>query len=250
MAKLVGIFQFNGKLGETVGMKGADGKNYVRTRVTPNNPKTALQSDQRAKVNLMGRMSQVTPFEVILGMGNTKRMRRSEFNKNLLNVATIDRSSNGTILAKIAPEDVIFSKGAQPVEATVSTPAATTANAATIGLTLNDASLAGMYGERIVVAVIDPSDKAGYSLVKYADVVFDDTTAKSVTINYGAPIADESFVCVYRIPYLLTEAGAAMRYETIANDGRDIIAKVLLSNNLVRDWGNSTLAATQVFTEA
>lgn len=250
MAKLVGIFQFNGKLGETVGMKGADGKNYVRTRVTPNNPKTILQSDQRAKVNLMGRMSQVTPFEVILGMGSTKRMRRSEFNKNLLNVATIDRSSNGTILAKIAPEDVIFSKGAQPIEATVSTPAETTDDKLTIGLTLADESLAGMYGERIVVAVIDPSDKAGYSLVKYADIVFDSTTAKSVVINYGDPIADESMVCVYRIPYLLTEAGAAMRYETIANNGTDIIAKVLLSNNLVRDWGNSTLAATQVFTQA
>lgn len=250
MAKLVGIFQFNGKLGETVGMKGADGKNYVRTLVTPLNPKTALQSDQRAKVNLMGRMSQATPFEVILGMGSTKRMRRAEFNKNIVNVATIDRSVPGTILAKIAPEDVIFSKGAQPIEATVSTPAATTAGAATIGLTLADASLTGKYGERIVVAVIDPSDKAGYSLVKYADVVFDDTTAKSVTINYGAPIADESLICFYRIPFQLTEAGAAMRYETIANNGTDIIAKVLLSNNLVRDWGNSTLAATELFTQA
>ena len=250
MAKLVGIFQFNGKLGETVGMKGADGANYVRTRVIPMNPKTDLQTDQRAKVNLMGRMSQATPYEVILGMGSTKRMRRAMFNKNLIDVATIDRSTPGIIVAKVAPENVVFSKGAQPVEATVSTPAATTANAATIGLTLADASLAGMYGERIVVAVIDPSDKAGYSLVKYTDVMFDNTTAKSVTVNYGAPIANESLVCVYRIPFQLTEAGAAMRYETIANTGTDIIAKVLLSNNLVHDWGNSTLAATEVFHEA
>lgn len=250
MAKIVGLFQFNGKLGQTVGFKGADGKNYVRTLVTPLNPKTDLQNDQRAKVNLMGRMTGATPPEVILGMGSTKRMRRAMFNKNLINVATIDRSNPDTLVAKVAPEDVVFSKGNQPIEATVSTPAATTASAATIGLTLADASLAGMYGERVVVAVIDPSDKAGYSLVKYADVVFDDTTAKSVTINYGAPIADESLVCVYRIPYQLTEAGAAKRYQTLANDGTDIIAKVLLSNNLVRDWGNSTLAATQVFTQA
>lgn len=250
MAKLVGIFQFNGKLGETVGMKGADGQNYVRTRVTPLNPKTELQTDQRAKVNLMGRMSQVTPAEVILGMGSTKRIRRSNFNKNLLDVATIDRSAPGTIVAKVAPEDVIFSKGAQSLEATVSTPAATTSGEATIGLTLADASLVNMYGERIVVAVIDPNDKAGYSLVKYTDVVFDGTTAKTATVKYGAPIADESLVCIYRIPYLLTEEGAAKRMQTLANDGTDIIAKVLLSNNLVRDWGNSTLAATQVFTQA
>lgn len=250
MAKLVGIFQFNGKLGETVGMKGADGKNYVRTRVTPTNPKTELQTDQRAKVNLMGRMTEVTPPEVILGMGSTKRMRRNMFNKNLLDVATIDRSVPGTIVAKVAPEDVIFSRGAQSLEASVSTPAATTGTEATIGLTIADASLVNMYGERIVVAVIDPSDKAGYSLVKYTDVVFDATTAKTATIKYGANIANESLVCIYRIPYLLTEEGAAKRMQTLANNGTDIIAKVLLSNNLVRDWGNSTLAATQVFTNA
>lgn len=250
MGKLEGIFQFSGRLGQTVGMKGADGKNYVRIRVKPNNPKSDAQIDQRSKVNLMGRMSQVTPYEVILGMGSTKRMRRNEFNKNLVKVATIDRSAPGTIVAQIAPADVIFSKGAQSIEATVSTPAATTDTQATIGLTLADASLAGKYGERIVVAIIDPNDKAGYSLVKYADVVFDDTTAHTVAIDYGSPIIDESMVCLYRIPYTLTEQGAAMRTQTLANDGTDIIAKVLLSSNLVRDWGNSTLAATQVFTQA
>lgn len=250
MAKLEGIFQFSGRLGQTVGMKGADGKNYVRTRVTPSNPKSDAQVDQRSKVNLMGRMSQVTPYEVILGMGSTKRMRRNEFNKNLVKVAIIDRSAPGTIVAQIAPADVIFSKGAQPIEATVSTPAATTATQATIGLTLADASLTGKYGERIVVAIIDPNDKAGYSLVKYADVVFDNTTPQAITIDYGSPIIDESMVCIYRIPYTLTEQGAAMRTQTLANDGTDIIAKVLLSSNLVREWGNSTLAATQVFTQA
>lgn len=250
MAKLVGIFQFNGKLGETVGMKGADGANYVRTRVTPMNPKTDLQTDQRAKVNLMGRMSQVTPFEVILGLGSTKRSRRAEFNKILVNAATIDRSTPGTIVAKIDPANIQFSRGAQAIQATVSTAAEVTVDGISLGLTLTEPTLATMYGERVVVAVIDPSDKAGYSLLKYADVVFDTTAAQTVSIRYGAPIADESMVCIYRIPFLLTEQGAAMRTETLANNGTDIIAKVLTSGNLVRDWGNSTLAATEVFTQA
>lgn len=250
MAKLVGIFQFNGKLGEAVGMKGADGQNYVRTRVIPLNPKSDLQTDQRAKVNLMGRMSQVTPPEVILGMGDNKRSRRSNFNKNIINVATIDRTNPGTIVAKVAPEDIIFSKGAQPLEATVSTPAAVTATEASISLTMAEASLVNKYGERIIAAVIDPSDKAGYSLVKYTDMVFDVTTAKTATIKFGAPIASESLVCIYRIPYLLTEEGASKRMQTLATDGVDIIAKVLSSGNLVLDWGNSILAAKQVFTQA
>lgn len=252
MGKFVGLIgTISGKVGNVVFVKGDKGTSYGRTyQPVVANPKTVGQVDQRAKMNLVGRMSQVTPYEVLLGMGGNKRMRRSEFNKLLLNAATIDRSDPSSIVAKIAPENILFSKGAQALEASVSTAGATTATAATIGLTLADAALARKYGERIVVAVIDPSDKGGYSLVKYADVVFDDTTAKTVTVNYGAPIADESLVCVYRLPFQLTEQGAAMRTETIANNGTDIIAKVLLSDNLVRDWGQSELATTEVFTQA
>lgn len=252
MGKFVGLIgTISGKVGNVVFVKGAKGVSYGRTyQPVVANPKTIGQSDQRAKMNLVGRMSQVTPYEVLLGMGATKRIRRSEFNKILLGAATIDRSNPGTVIAKIEPADVVFSKGAQTLEANVSTAGTTTATSATIGLTMDNASLVGKYGERIVVAVIDPSDKAGYSLVKYADVVFDNTSAKSVTINYGAPIANESLVCFYRLPFQLTEEGAAMRTESIANNGTDIIAKVLMSGNFVRGWGESVLAATQVFTQA
>lgn len=252
MGKCVGLNgTISGKIGTVVYSKGEKGLSYGRSyQPVVANPKTVGQVDQRSKMNLVGRMSQVTPFEVILGLSGSKRMRRSEFNKMLLSVATIDRTVYGSVVAKIAPRDILFSKGAQALEASVSADGASTATAATIGLTLADASLAGKYGERVVVAVIDPSDKGGYSLVKFADVVFDDTTARTVTINYGAPIADESLVCIYRLPFRLTEQGAAMRTETLVNNGVDIIAKVLLSDNLVRDWGQSELATTVVFTRA
>lgn len=252
MGKFVGfIGSVSGKVGNVVFCKGAKGETYGRAyQPQVANPKTIGQVDQRAKMNLVGRMSQVTPTEVLIGLGTTKRMRRSEFNKILLNAASVERSIGAPVIAKMAPADVIFSKGAQPLEASITTPGAATANSATIGLTLSNGDLAGKYGERIVVAVIDPSDKAGYSLIKYEDVVFDNTTAQSVEIRFGAPIADESMVCIYRIPYLLTAEGATMRTETLSNDGVDIIAKVLTSDNLVKDWGNSSLAATQVFTQA
>lgn len=252
MGKFVGLIgSISGKVGNVVFAKGADGITYGRTyQPVVANPKTIGQIDQRAKMNLAGRMTKVTPEEVILGMGVSKGSRRSMFNKNLLDVATIDRTNPGSIIAKIAPEDIIFSQGAQALEASVSTPAATTGMEATIGLTLVDESLVNKYGERIVVAIIDPSDKAGYSIVKYADVVFDGTTSKNVTIKYGAPIANESLVCVYRIPYLLTDEGADLRMQTIANDGTDIIAKVLMSNSLVRAWGISKFDTSLVFMSA
>ena len=252
MGKFVGfIGTISGKVGNIVFVKGEKGISYGRSyQPQVANPKTIAQTDQRAKMNLVGRMSQVTPAEVLIGLGGTKRMRRAEFNKILLNVASVQHSVGAPIIAKVAPADVTFSRGAQPAEAIVSTPGAVTSSSASIGLTLANPDLVDKYGERIVVAVIDPSDKAGYSLIKYADVVFNSTAAQSVEVRYGAPIADESMVCIYRIPYLLTEEGAAMRSETLANDGVDIIAKMLTNSKLVKEWGNSVLAASEVFTNA
>lgn len=252
MAKFVGfVGTISGKIGTTVFAKGEKGLSYGRSyQPVVSNPKTIGQVDQRAKMNLVGRMSQVTPKEVLLGLGNRKRIRRSEFNKILLNAAVVDRSDPDAIIAKIEPSDVVFSRGSQAVSANVTTPANTTSTVATIALTLADESLAGKYGERIVVVVIDPSDKGGFSLVKYADVVFDNTSAKTVTVNLGAPIATESLVSFYRIPYMLTDEGAAMRTQSLSNDGQDIIAKILATDSLVKDWGQSILAGSVVFMTA
>lgn len=242
-----------GKAGNLVFSKGEKGVTYARAyQPQVANPKTQAQTDQRGKINLIGRMSQVTPAAAIVSMGSNKRNARSEFNKVLLQAAIIDVDGVGNRVAKIAPSDIIFSKGGQALKASISTSAASTDTEMTIGLTLSDSTLAGKYGERIVVAVIDPSDKGGYSMVLYKDIVFDNTTAQTVTMAYGTTIADETMVCVYRCPFVLTDGGASQRYESIANDGTDIIAKLLESNssNNVRDWGMSNLAATEVFRNA
>ena len=242
-----------GKAGNLVFSKGEKGVTYARAyQPQVANPKTQAQTDQRGKINLIGRMSQVTPAAAIVSMGSNKRNARSEFNKVLLQAAIIDVDGVGNRVAKIAPSDIIFSKGGQALKASISTSAASTDTEMTIGLTLSDSTLAGKYGERIVVAVIDPSDKGGYSMVLYKDIVFDNTTAQTVTMAYGTTIAEETMVCVYRCPFVLTDGGASQRYESIANDGTDIIAKLLESNssNNVRDWGMSNLAATEVFRNA
>lgn len=253
MGKFVGfIGTIRGKVGTTVFTKGENGVSYGRAyQPQVRNPKSVGQTDQRAKMNLVGRMSQATPKDLLVGMnGASNRQRRSAFTSNLLNQAIIDRSAPGSVIAKVNPEDVIFSQGSTPVAATVATPTVT-ATSVTVPITLSDEALAGKYGERIIVAIIDPSDKAGYSLVKYADKVLDNTTSINVTLSFPEVIADESLVCVYRVPFLLSEEGAAMRYETMANDGVDIIAKVLTSTNtLVLGFGNSVLANKSVFTNA
>ena len=251
MGKLVGLVgTISGKIGTMVYSKGKGGITYGRAyQPQVNNPKTLGQTNQRVKMNLVGRMSQVTPAEVLVSLGSDKRECRSEFNRMLLGVATVENSGS-TPIAKIAPEDVVFSKGMEVLEATMTTPASVSSTEVELGLTLSDSALAGKYGERIIVAVIDPSDKAGYSSVRYKDAVLDNTQPLKVDIRYSAPIADGSMVCVYRVPFMLNDEGVAMRTQTLANDGTDIIAKVLLSNGLVKSWGNSVLAATEVFTQA
>lgn len=253
MAKFVGfVGTIRGKVGTTVFTKGENGLTYGRSyQPQVYNPKTIGQVDQRTKMNLVGRMSQVTPKSLLVGMtGDNNRQRRSNFIRGLLYAATIDRSVPGSVIAKVAPEDIVFSEGGEVLHATATTPAVT-ANAVTLNLTLADASLAGAYGERVVVAVIKPEDKAGYSYIQYADVMLDNTSATAVNITLPEALPDETMVAVYRIPYVLNSNAARYRAETMANDGVDIIADLLMSNDgYVRGFGRSVFAAKSVFTAA
>lgn len=253
MGKLVGLIgTVSGKVGNIVFCKGENGMTYGRTyQPRVSNPKTVLQMDQRAKMNLVGRMSQVTPKKLLVGMsGTSPRARRSVFTHILLSSATIDRSVPGEVLALMAPEDIVFSQGAEIISASAATPTITSTSMS-VSITLTDDSLAGRYGERIVVAIVDPSHKAGYSHVAYKDQIFDDTTSKTVTVNYGGTIEDQTLVCIYRLPFVLNEEGASKIYQSLANDGSDIVAKVVEGGGaLVRGWGNSVMAAALVFTQA
>lgn len=252
MAKFVGfVGTIRGKIGTTVFTKGENGLSYGRSyQPQVQNPKTEAQQDQRAKMNLVGRLSQITPKDVLVGMGGMGRARRSAFNSNLLNVATIDRTDPSTIKAIIEPEDIVFSKGSEVVSASVSTPVAVTETNVTLGLALSDTALAGKYGERIVVLAIDPDDKGGYSLVRSVDVLFGSTEAVSVTVPFGMALADETMVAVYRLPYVLTTEGVGMVTEGLANEDENVIAKALMSAGAVRGWGNSRMEAKMLFTQA
>lgn len=253
MAKFVGLIgTIRGKVGTTVFTKGEKGLSYGRAyQPQVYNPKSVGQVDQRAKMNLVGRMSQVTPKALLTGMiGENNRQRRSAFNSGLLAVATIDRSVPGKVVAKIAPEDVVFSEGCERFHATAADPTIT-ASQVSIAITLTDSDLAGAYGERIVVAVIDPSSKAGYSQVYFTESILDNTTAKTINIGLPVELVDGSMVSVYRIPFVLNSEGVNYRAETLSNNGTDIIADMLAtSDNYVRGFGRSVFEAKSVFTNA
>lgn len=253
MAKFVGfVGTIRGKVGTTVFTKGLGGISYGRSyQPQVYNPKTTGQVDQRAKMNLVGRVSQVTPKALLVGMsGVNNRQRRSMFNSIMLNAATVDRSDPSNIVAKLEPGDIVFSQGAESIAATAAAPVVT-AGAVSISLTLSDAALAGKYGERIVVAIIDPNNKSGYSQVKYVDKVLDNTTATNVQIVLSASLVSQSLVCVYRLPFVLNENGVRYRSETLCNNGEDIVANLLSSAAAyVRGFGNSVLHSSTLFIQA
>lgn len=250
-SKLLGSAR--GRVGGLVFSKGDGGENYVRSyQPSVKNPKTSGQIGQRAKMNLVGRMSQVTPALVLAGMaGSNGRYRRSRFSSILLKAASLDTSVPSSVLAKIDPADIVFSEGAAVISASVSTPMAVTASSVRVSLQLADAALAGMYGEKVIVAIIDPSQKSGYSQVVASDVIFANTTAIDVTLNFPAEIANESLVCLYRAPFVLSDDGrAAISGSTIYTDGSQILAELLAGSNAVKAWGQSILSATTVFQQA
>lgn len=253
MAKFVGfVGTIRGKVGTTVFSKGENGLSYGRSyQPQVHNPKSVGQVNQRAKMNLIGRMSKVTPKALIVGMsGTNNRQRRSAFTRILLYAAIIDRSNPQSIIAKVAPEDVIFSEGGEVLHATASTPAVT-ASQVSVSLTLTDTTLAGAYGERVVVAIVDPSDKSGYSKVLYVDAVLDNTSAKTINIALPQNLVDGSLVALYRIPYVLTSDAVRYRAEALVNDGVDIIANLLMSHAVfVRGFGRSVFVSKSVFTQA
>lgn len=252
MAKFVGfVGTIRGKIGTTVFTKGEKGLSYGRSyQPQVFNPKTSGQVDQRAKMNLVGRMSQVTPKSLLVGLGGgTNRQRRSMFNKMLLSAAVVDRSDVTNVVAKISPEEIVFSDGVVPIAATAAAPVVA-ANSVSVALTLGDAALAGIYGERIVVAVIDPDNKGGYSQVKYVDKVLDNTSAANVSVSFPVAIKAQSLVSVYRLPFELNELGVSYRTSSLNNDGVDIIASMMSSREFVRDFGLSVLHSSSVFTQA
>lgn len=190
MAKITGILQFSGKLGQAVGMKGAKGENYARVNVKPANPQTEDQVKQRVKMSLAGLMSKMTPADLIMGLGASKRDRRSAFTANIARNAVNTSDGQGGIMAKIDPAKVIFSEGIYcPVENVTVTYDGSAVTAAFSGTNLpND--VAGY----LVIATI--ADSQGRVRQIDGDMITD--THRTAVINGAGASANVYYVPVVR----------------------------------------------------
>lgn len=114
MAKTpIGLGQFSGRVGGVVYAVQA-GRQVVRAyQPVVSNPKSTAQSIQRAKGNLVGRISKITPWQILEGLGDNKFNRRSRFLRLLLQKTTAGQAAGdpSTFNAKLNDTDFVFSEG-------------------------------------------------------------------------------------------------------------------------------------------
>lgn len=205
MAKQFSTFQFVGKVGTLVGMKGKNGSAYIRTLVTPSNPKTAAQTDQRVKMSLAGQMSKLTPQALLVGMSNDKRMRRPHFTGNIARNAVVTTSNNQRA-AKIDPALVLFSDGAA---ATLRTEPVVTTRPDSVSVEVASTAYenTGLVSVVIVAAFADANGQV-------VNISGGTVTENQTSVVIAAP-TNFSRVNVYYIPVVMAEGTDNVSYQRV-----------------------------------
>lgn len=208
MARQQGIFGgLQGKVGGVVFAKGEDGQTIARPYVSnPKNPRTPAQLRQRAKVNMAGRLSAITPASLIKAYGMSAVKNRSAFTRNIINSSTVT-VADGNYTASIDAADVKFSHGSvQPLASHDLDGQSISDNIVTVNMNMTDPAAVGTYGERLVALAIAPDGT--YKVINYVDWLPTAVGAANVDIPlYGVNFEEGDKVAVYRIPYQLTAQG-------------------------------------------
>lgn len=254
MAKLFGLNGYaSGKLGNTV-LAVSNGIQIARQyQPIVNNPKSTLQNMQRAKGNFAGRVSSFVPRTAISGLGQNARRRRAEFLRILLKGAVATKSGD-VYTAKIADEDILFSRGAELLSV-VNPNFAASANNVVVEL----------YG---LDGTIIPADEYASKATRLVAMIYDNTTQNLVEVvtkiatkpNQGstattpmATIHPGGYTAViYAIP-MSTNDGSAMSIDTsLVGKTDDEIAASLSVNNyaVVFNYGRSVCIGTTTYTPA
>ena len=251
MAKSVGMVgTLRGKAGNFVYAKGENGSTIVRAyqpQVT--NPNTNAQIMQRAKLNLAGRLSKITPKMVIIGMdGATNRQRRSRYN------ALIAKSADATINggqgnASIEDARLKFSEGTAMnygygTEITEGKTTVTGINNINVARNCY-VEAQGHYAEKIIAVVVDASG-AMYKRITCDDIEFSAAASAIARIPVGE-LAVGDKVNVYAVPVNMDEAVAGVDYQGL-NGESGYTGPFRLINNTRGAMGDSILLGT--FTKA
>lgn len=234
MAKLYGLNGVvSGRIGNTVYRVLNGIQVAAQYQPVVSNPKSSAQMLQRAKANLVGRISAITPREAIVGMGRNNRERRSEFLKNgIINTNSI--IEDGVAVAKLEPSLLRFSKGTEiPMIVPLS-------NTITAGgsLTISYHRASGLAAEdwwkiggTFVVVAIDP-ETGKYDFVRVVNwnkPSWPSTPETTLTQNILVEAITLHDVYVYFVPFSLDEQKGSTISKSIYIDTNDYAAKIGLT---------------------
>lgn len=175
----------------------------------PTNPRTMAQTDQRAKMNLAGQLSKVTPYAAIAGLSTNKRKARSLFVSNLLkSIENGTHTVGETFASEIAFGNVKISVGvSSTMRATVTIDAST--GVVTTTLTGNTSS-AGMLG----CIVLQYIGMEGSEVKANVQKVDEGTT--TVTLNaadYFPNPESDVYIATYVVPIRVIDENTVASYQ-------------------------------------
>lgn len=246
MAKIVGfVGTGSGRVGNVVLSKGPNGLTISRSyQPIVANPRTDAQLNQRAKVNLAGRVSKLVPSQALTGLSmGSNKLNRSEFLSNLIKSCVVTKVA-GIWTASVLPEKVVFSHGNQTPSATMGT-IALTAN--TVTLPLTNVTADNQHGERVVVMVMNGDVDGYYKRCQFTDVIYTEGQ-KNIVLNLTVPLEKDEMVLVYRCPFSLISRKRGAVTSPVYFDEK-ILALLEMTTSPNATFGQSIYHGSAVFTQ-
>lgn len=250
-----GLGKFSGKLGASV-FAIRNGQQIIREKpVVVANPKSQLQRLQRAKANLVGQISKITPFQILTSLGTNRSARRSRFLRLSMNGATssVSTSNPNEILAKLDSPDFIFSEGTMIPTMNIT---GYTASQRSVSITLTrDAAVSQAdflaSGALVVVTILTTSGVYESILYRFIDASeFANNNTLSITINHPE---EGGYVAGFYMAPFSTADGKALRAKAndLYGDGSDFAASMAYNPSVIPlVWGRSTFVNQAEYTTA
>lgn len=217
MAKTpIGLGQFSGRVGGVVYAVQA-GRQVVRAyQPIVSNPKSTAQSIQRAKGNLAGRITKITPWQILEGLGTNKFNRRARFNKLLLKAITAGQAAGepSQFNAKLLDTDFVFSEGnIIPYYGFSGTPSLT-ASTVTVQVIHDPGVLQNQLASQgFLVVIVLKNNVRGWFEVQYRFLSPDDLTSATTSVAFNHRTEGDYEVCVYAAPFATVD-GSKLRTRT------------------------------------
>lgn len=251
MAKsTIGRGQFRGKLGGDV-FYIRNGAQLIRAyQPVVNNPKSSTQQLQRAKGALAGKVSAITPWQVIQGLNGSKNERRSRFLQLLMQGITSSYATGSAtqINATLLSNNYKFAEGAivPAIHVKSVVPLASYIDITIermAGSTIEDFQAQGV----LLVAVIKNAS-GDYEKVIYQFVDNNDITGDDLTVNLPHNSSSNYYAAVYAAPFSVV----AGKLSTVVDNlfGTATSLDIVMHNNaasLPINWGDSYLVNEVTF---